>query len=163
MEQTFNEMKRSNELTLRSWLFPVGWKGPLSPTLVTPKTKFSVRIQNHGKIPAYDICFIGPNQQFVKKLPPKMIVDPDMLTCDKVTGNQVLPPGQWTEVSFDVGPITEERAQLILSKPPRLYFLLLGVARYSDIFAKDRPSTFCYLYSPELEIFINCPGRNTVP
>ena len=78
-------------------------------------------------------------------------------------GELFLPPGQWTEVSFDVGLITEERAQLILSKPPRLYFLLLGVACYSDIFAKDRPSTFRYLYSPELEIFINCPGGNTVP
>lgn len=160
--QTLEETKRSNELSQRSWVVVAGLRTPPAIAMGTQKVRLSIIIQNLGKVPAVDMAFVGPNQQFVQKLPPKFSTgNPEQLFLPEDQGTGVLSPGASTDVAFDVGPLTEERLAAIKNK--QLFFMILGAFRYSDVFGKNRFTVFCYRYDMDERQFISCPGGNAAP
>ena len=64
-------------------------------------------------------------------------------------------------IAFHIGPFTEQRIADI--KGNRLFFMILGAVRYSDVFKKDRFTVFCYLFNTEHGQFFPCPGGNAAP
>ncbi len=153
-KRALDETKKSNQLTLRSYVLATDikpLKGRLEEGLVV-----RVVMKNTGKMPAQDVA-IGVRFAYAASQPrPAVRHEAD------VSSRSLIGPDQTYPGDYPIRKPTQAESELLAGGKGKLY--VFGIITYNDFFATDHVTMFCGMYAPTHGggplTFIFCPTGN---
>jgi hypothetical protein len=151
LRAALDETRRSNELTLRAWLFVESIE--LEGGVLTDDASIAVTVKNYGKLPAIRVARY-----------PKIYVQPNTPVPEvpdgEAAGWRVIAAGATHTFRFGFDDVPPEQIPGIAQGQPPLFFVLR--LRYTDDLNSQGNQPYSWFYSPPTRGFRELPSRDSL-